>query len=46
MVHVVGVFSFVGESKAQVQVGYMTVAQVDYRSVAQIGTGLQLYISQ
>ena len=41
MVHVVGVFSFVGTRKAQVQVGYKKVAYVDYRSVAQIGTILQ-----
>jgi hypothetical protein len=40
LVHVVGVFSLVGTRKEQVQVGYRIVAQVDYRSVAQIGIGL------
>ena len=46
LVHVVGVFNFVGTWKEEVQVGYRIVAQVDYKLVAQIGTGLQQYISQ
>ena len=46
MVHVVGVFSFVGTRKGQVHVGDRAVVEVDYKSMAQIGTGLQQYISQ
>jgi hypothetical protein len=46
LVHVVGVFSFFGTGKTHVNVGYEIVTWVDYRSVAQIGTCLQQYISQ